>query len=146
MPGDGGASAHAEVGDETRELLDVLEVGFVMAARALAELVVAGRLEACREVAGEPGEAFAPLREAGDDARLAREDVPTTGRDGAAVGRVANGPRRDPVDDGVAREVALREAQEPEEHTSRGRLGEAACRRAAPRDIGRVEQLVRGRA
>ena len=135
--------ARAEIGDEPRELPDVLEVRFVVPARALAELVVAGRFEAGRQVAEKPGQPFGPLSKAGDDARLARQDVPATGRDGAAVGRIAHGPRRDPVDDGVASEVGLREAQEPEEDASRSRVGETARRRTAPRDVRRVEQLVR---
>ncbi len=135
--------ACSEVGDEPGEVLDVLEVGFAMTSRALAELVVARRREVGRQMPREPGEALAPLCESGDDAGLARQGVPTTGRDGAAVGRVAHRPGRDPVDDRVAREIAVRQSQQPEEDASRGRLCEAARRRAAPGNIGRVEELLR---
>ena len=74
-----------EVGDEPGEVLDVLEVGFAMTSCALAQLVVARRREVGRQVPREPGQSLVPLREPGDDAGLARQGVPATGRDGAAV-------------------------------------------------------------
>ena len=131
-----------EVGDERGEALGGRGVALECTHAPLGDLVLgAVARELAPELFEHPGESVVPLVGTSDDARFAREDVPTGRRDRTAFGRVADRPGREPGGDLVAREVVLGELERAEQHACRDAVGETTRRRAVPRDPRRFEDL-----